>query len=337
MQIIRWGVLSTAKIGVNKVIPAMQLAKNTEVVAIASQQLNKAKDAAEALNIPRAYGSYEELLQDPDIDAIYNPLPNHLHISWTIKALTAGKHVLCEKPFANNTADMRKLIDVNKKAGKVVGEAFMIKASSQWQTLLKMIRAGDFGDIHAVHGHFFYNNTDAGNIRNRPDALGGALMDIGCYPLMVARMVFQSEPIRVMAAMAKDAEFHTDKLTSALLQFPQGHCTFSVGTQTLPFQRITIMGTRKHAEICVPFNTPNDQVAKIKIHAGNILSDQEEILEFAPIDQYTAQAENFAQAILQNLQPHTPLTDSYYNAAAIEALIESATTGQWATPAPLAL
>lgn len=335
MTNLRWGVLSTANIGLKKVIPAMHQAQGCLVEAIASSDEVKAREAAAAHNIPRHYGNYQALLEDPNIDAVYNPLPNHLHVDWTIKCLQAGKHVLCEKPFANNTDDIKKLIAAQNITGRTVGEAFMIKAHPQWRKVLELIDNAELGQVMSVHGAFYYSNADPKNIRNKANTLGGAMMDIGCYPLMVARMVFGAEPKQVFASMKVDAQFKTDTITAAILEFENGYGTFTVGTQTVPHQKITVLGSKKRLEILVPFNAPNHQATEIHLFGGDILAPCEKTYSFDPCDQYTLQAEQFCHAVQQGTEPATNLHESFKNAAAIEALFASAKIGQSVKPALL--
>ncbi len=334
MKKIRWGVLSTAKIGIQKVIPATQRSSNGVVSAIASRTLESAKQAAQSLSIPQAYGSYEALIHANDIDAIYIPLPNHLHLPWTLKCLEAGKHVLCEKPFANNTADIQTLISAQTAANKLVGEAFMIQHHPQWQKAIDIIQSGELGEVNTVMGAFFYHNVDADNIRNQASTLGGALMDIGCYPILAARMIFNAEPTSVSAQMTFDANFKTDRLTSAVLQFPKGNAIFSVGTQSANHQRITIVGTQKRLEIPIPFNAPPNQATALEVFGPDILAPSERTITLPPCDQYTLQAEQFANAILNNEQPAMGLEGSFKNAAVLEAVILAAKTNTWTTPKP---
>ena len=332
MKPINWGVLSTAKIGVEKVIPAMANSQFGKVRAIASRQESAAKQAAQALNIEKAYGSYEDLLADPTLDAIYIPLPNHLHVPWSLKCLEAGKHVLCEKPLADNTTDIKTLIQAQRKTSLLVGEAFMIKHHPQWQAALNLIKKGALGAVTNIVGTFFYHNIDAQNIRNQAHALGGALMDIGCYPITVARMVFGAEPTSVCGHIRQSPEFKTDTHTSAILDFPQGQAIFSVGTQNVANQRISIIGTQKRLEISIPFNAPPLGNTTLELFGPDILSPSQERKIFEPVDQYTQQADDFAAAILSGGKPATSLEDSFYNAAIIEALFESARTHTWQTP-----
>jgi predicted dehydrogenase len=235
---IRFGVLSTAAIGIRQVIPAMQLGKLTAVTAIASRDLDKAQQAASMLGIPKAYGSYEELLADPEIDAIYNPLPNQLHVPWSIKAAEAGKHVLCEKPLSMNVAEARSLIEARVRTGVKMAEAFMIRSFPQWLRLRELLDEHRIGDLRSVTGVFSYFNTDAANIRNRIETGGGGVYDIGCYLIHSSRFAFGQEPTRVVATIDRDPSLGTDRLASAILEFPSGHAIFTCSTQLVPYQRI---------------------------------------------------------------------------------------------------
>ena len=234
---IRWGVLSTAAIGVKKVIPGMQQGQLSSIDAIASRSLEQAQKAAAELGIPRAYGSYEELLADPGIDAIYNPLPNNLHVPWTIKAAEAGKHVLCEKPISLTVAEAEKLLEVRTRTGVKIGEAFMVRLHPQWIRLRALLDQGRIGELSSVLGFFSYFNVNPQNIRNKVDAGGGALMDIGCYLIQASRYAFAQEPTRVVASIDRDPAMHTDRLTSAVLEFPGGQAVFTCSTQLVPYQR----------------------------------------------------------------------------------------------------
>ena len=313
MKKIRWGVLGVAKIATTKVIPAMQLASNLEVAAIASRDLNKARAAAEQLGIPQAYGSYEELLKDPSIDAIYNPLPNHLHVPMSIRAAEAGKHVLCEKPIGLSVAQTRELIAARDKAGVKVGEAFMARTHPQWLRAAELVRAGSVGELRVVSGYFSYFNRDPQNVRNIADFGGGGIMDIGCYPITLSRMIFAAEPLRVHAFLDRDPEFKTDRLASVILEYPQGHATFTCSTQLVPYQKMHIFGTTGRIEIEIPFNAPPDKPTRIFVN--------DEVEEFPVCDQYTIQGELFSRAILENTEVPVPLEDALKNMAVIEKIL----------------
>jgi predicted dehydrogenase len=321
---VRWGVLGAAKIGLTKVIPAMQKSAFCEVAAIASRDLAKAKDAAAKVGISKAYGSYEELLADPDIDAIYNPLPNHLHVPWTIRAAEAGKHVLCEKPIGMNAAEARQLIEVAKQTGRKIGEAFMVRVHPQWLRAREVVRSGEIGELRVVTGFFSYNNRDAKNIRNIPEFGGGGIMDIGCYPITMTRFLFGEEPIRVLALIERDPEMGTDRLTSAVMEFPSGQSSFTCSTQLNPYQKMHAFGTKGRIELEIPFNTPPDQPARI------FIGDRKE--EFEACDQYTLQGDAFSQAILNDGPVPVSLEDSVLNMAVIDAVFRSGKSGAWEKP-----
>jgi len=249
---IRWGVLSTAAIGLKKVIPGMQRGQYSRVTAIASRDLGTAQRAATALGIAAAYGSYGELLADPNIDAIYNPLPNQLHVPWTIRAARAGKHVLCEKPLSLTVAEAETLLAVRAETGVKIGEAFMVNCHPQWIRLRELLDEKRIGEIRAITGFFSYFNDDPGNIRNQVEAGGGALYDIGCYMIHASRYAFRQEPTRVVGLVERDPQMHTDRLTSALLDFPGGQSIFTCSTQLVPYQRVHFLGTRGRIEIEIP-------------------------------------------------------------------------------------
>jgi predicted dehydrogenase len=315
MTKIRWGVLGVAKIATTKVIPAMQRASNVEVLGIASRDLSKAQAAAEQLGISRAYGSYEELLADPSIDAIYNPLPNHLHVPMSIRAAEAGKHVLCEKPIALSVAETRELIAARDRAGVKIGEAFMARTHPQWLRAAELVREGRIGELRVVSGYFSYFNRDPLNVRNIADIGGGGIMDIGCYPITLSRMIFAAEPLRVHAFLDRDPEFKTDRLASVILEYPQGHASFTCSTQMVPYQKMHIFGTTGRIEIEIPFNAPPDKPTRIFVN--------EEVEEFPVCDQYTIQGELFSRAILENTEVPVPLEDALKNMAVIEKILLS--------------
>ncbi len=261
---VRWGVLGAAKIALVKVIPAMQKSELCSIDAIASRDFVKAQEAAaKILGIPKAYGSYEELLADPDIDAIYNPLPNHLHLAWTVRAAEAGKHVLCEKPIGMDAQEARELVKVRDRTGMRIGEAFMVRVHPQWLRAREVVRSGAIGDLRVIQGFFSYNNQDPKNIRNIPEFGGGGIMDIGCYPITTSRFLFGTEPRRVLALVERDPAMGTDRLTSAILDFPAGQATFTCSTQLVPYQKIHIFGTKGRIEIEVPFNALPEVQARI--------------------------------------------------------------------------
>jgi predicted dehydrogenase len=318
---VRWGVLSTANIAVTKVIPAMQRSSSCEIAAIASRNLSKAEEVAKGLSIPNAYGSYEELLADASIEAIYNPLPNHLHVPWTIKAAEAGKHVLCEKPIALNAVEARKLIDVRDRCGVRIQEAFMVRTHPQWLETRRLVRAGRIGTLRSITGFFSYDNPDPENIRNQIEFGGGALMDIGCYPINISRFIYENEPHRVLGMIERDPEFGTDSLTTAVLDFPNGHSTFTCSTRLAPYQRMIFHGSEGRIEVLIPFNAPNDRPTQIMV--------DDEIVELPVCDQYTIQGTLFSQAIRGDVEQPIPLEDSISNMEVIDAVFRSAAADDW--------
>jgi predicted dehydrogenase len=330
---LRWGVLSTASIGLKKVIPAMQRGKLTSITSIASRDLVKARQAAAALGISTAYGSYEELLADPKIDAVYIPLPNHLHVPWTIKAAEAGKHVLCEKPLSLTAAEAKTLLAVRARTGVKIGEAFMVNRHPQWLRLRELLAEDRIGKLRSMVGVYSYCNADPNNIRNQVEAGGGALMDIGCYLVHASRYAFGQEPTRVIARIDRDPQMRIDRLSSAILDFADGQSIFTCGTQMLPCQRIQFLGTRGRIELEIPFNAPPDRPARLFIDTSGDLGGSGIVAEsFAACDQYTLQGDVFSQAVLENTEAPVPIEDSIKNMAVLDAIFHSAHSGQWETP-----
>ncbi len=321
MSKVRWGVLGNAKIAREKVIPAMQKGEHSLVVAIASRVPNTAQEVAKQLGIAKVYGSYDEVLDDPEIEAIYNPLPNHMHVPWTLRAAAAGKHVLCEKPIGLNVEEAEKLIAARDRYGVLIGEAFMAKTHPQWLRAQELARTG-IGELRLVLGGFSYFNRDPNNIRNQAEWGGGALMDIGCYPVTLSRMLFGSEPIAAQATIERDPDFGTDRFTSVILEYPGGgQCVFSCATQLAPFQRMFLLGTAGKVEIEIPFNAPPDRPCRLRI------GDQD-WTEIPVADQYTIQGDLFSLAVRGQGGVPVPLEDSLGNMKAIEAIFRAAATGK---------
>ncbi len=330
---VRWGVLGVAGIAVKKVVPAMQRGQDTTVVAIASRTLAKAREAAAPLGIPKAYGSYEELLADPEIEAVYNPLPNHLHVPWSIRAAEAGKHVLCEKPVALSAAEARTLLAARDRAGVLVQEAFMVRAHPQWLAAKERVRAGLVGELRTIQGFFSYFNRDPANVRNVAAMGGGGLLDIGCYPVTLSRFLFGEEPRRVMALLERDPDFGTDRLTSGMLDFGAGTATFTCSTQLVPYQRVQVLGTKGRIEVEVPFNAAPDRPCRLFLDDGrDPFGSGVETLTFEACDQYTLQGDLFSRAIRSGGPAPVPLEDAVANMAVLDALVRSAESGQWEKP-----
>lgn len=326
---IRWGVLSTAAIGVRKVLPAMQQGKYSEVVAIASRDAKRAREAASQLGIPKAHGSYEELIADPAVDAIYNPLPNQLHVPWTIKAAEAGKHVLCEKPISLTVAEAESLLKVRERTSMKIGEAFMIRCHPQWHRAKALIDSGKIGPLRCVMASFSYFNVDPKNIRNQVESGGGALYDIGCYCIQASRYGFGAEPKRVVGCIDRDPTMGTDRLTSAMLEFEGGQAIFNCSTQLVPHQRVHFFGTKGRIEIEIPFNAPKDRPTRLFIDSGDLFGGDRVTEEFTVCDQYTLQGDEFSKAILEDREVPVPLEEAIRNMKVIEAIFRSAETGAW--------
>lgn len=332
MDRVRWGILSTAKIGLNRVIPGMQTAGNAEIAAIASRDAARARQAADSLGIPVAYGSYEELLADPDIQAIYNPLPNNLHIDWTLKAVEAGKHVLCEKPMGMTAEDAARLRAC--PADRLVMEAFMVRFHPQWLRARELVREGRLGTVRAIQMLFSYNNPDPANIRNKLETGGGALMDIGCYPMVAGRFLFEADPQRVLALIDRDPTFGTDRLSTVVMDFGAGrHLSFTVSTQATPFQRTQVLGDRGRLEVEIPVNAPQGEETRIRLDDGSHPGGANAVVETIPAcDQYGLQAETFGRAVLGEAPLDYGIEDSITNMAILDAMFRSEKSGQWETP-----
>lgn len=323
---VRWGILSTAKIAVKNVVPAMQQGSHSEVVAIASRNLNKAKEVADSLNIETAFGSYEKLLNDTNIDAIYNPLPNHMHVNWSIKALQAGKHVLCEKPIAlSHTEAQQLLFEAQKHPDLKVMEAFMYRHHPRWIKAKKLMQNGTIGEVKSIRSFFSYYNDDPDNIRNKPEMGGGSLMDIGCYCISVPRFLFEAEPERVLGFMEMDPDLHIDRLTSGLLEFPMGSATFTCATQLEPHQSVDIFGTKGRIKISVPFNPPTDSPTVINLFT----KDESREIRIDACNHYTIQGDLFSQAILEDKEVPTKLEDAVANMKIVDAVVKSSNEGAW--------
>jgi predicted dehydrogenase len=327
---VPWGVLGAANIALKSVIPAMQQSPFTPVTAIASRDLAKAQAAARALGIPKAYGSYDELLTDPDIEAIYNPLPNHLHVPWSIRAAEAGKHVLCEKPLGLSADDARRLLAVRQRSGVVIGEAFMVRTHPQWLKVRELVRAGRIGDLKVVAGHFSYSRHDPDDVRNRVEWGGGVLLDVGCYPITLSRWLFGTEPLEVAGLLERDPKDRVDRLASGLLRFPAGQASFTCAGRLVPFQRMDVFGTQARIQVEIPFNAPPDRSCRILVDDGRALAGAEaEVMAFPAVNHYTLQGERFAEAIRRRGEVPVGLEDAIANMTVIDALFRSAETGRW--------
>jgi predicted dehydrogenase len=331
MSTVRFGVLGAADIALEKVIPAMQQGAHTRVTAIASRSLDTAQEAAGRLGIDKYYGSYEALLADPDVDAIYNPLPNHLHVPWSIRALEAGKHVLCEKPLALSSSEAQSLVEALERHGNLkLMEAFMYRHHPQWVAARRLVSEGQIGTLRTVQSFFSFFDDNPTRILNQPELGGGSLMDIGCYPISLSRFLFDAEPEDVMATVEFDPRFRVDRLASGILRFEGGTSTFTCGTQLSPYQRVNIFGTTGRIEIEIPFNAPPDRPCRMwhETEDGQKLQTH----TFEVCDQYTIQGDLFARAVLEDSDVPTPIEDGVSNMQVIEAIFRSSMTGVWEEP-----
>ncbi len=331
---VKWGILGAASIARRRVVPAMLQCEIAEVAAVASRSLAKSQEFAKEFAIPKAYGSYEELINDPEIEVIYNPLPNHLHVEWSIRAASRGKHVLCEKPIARTVTEARRLLEARDEYGVKIGEAFMVRTHPQWLRAREVVRSGRIGKLRSAAGLFSYFNIEPENVRNSPEFAGGALMDIGCYPVRMSRFIFDEEPVRVTGCIERDPSFQTDRLTSAILEFPSGQSIFTVSTQMVYYQRMQFLGTEGRVDIEIPFNAPTDNPCRIFVDDGkNLYGGASQVTESFPIcNQFTIQADLFSKAVRENGEVPNSMEDAVRNTAVIEALFRSTQTGKWETP-----
>ena len=329
MSPVRWGVLSTSDFAERKFLPGLRKSTAIEVAAVASRDLERATAFAERLAIPTAYGSYEELLADPTIEVIYNPLPGALHVEWTKRAAEAGKHVLCEKPMGMTAAELDVLLPLAEQVH--IAEGFMVRFHPQWTETREIVRSGRLGRISHMHAAFGYHNTDGGNIRNITTMGGGALYDIGCYAIVAARWFLEADPVRVAAITDLDPEFGTDRLTSALLDFGDGRsCTMQVSTQSVYHQRVHVIGDQGRLEITIPFNQPLDDSVTYLTHDGSSVDGLDAVRHVvAANDQYTSQGEAFSRRVRDESPTTAPLLDAMINMRVIDAVFRSARSGQF--------
>jgi predicted dehydrogenase len=334
MSKVVWGILGTANIGIKRVIPAILAGKQGVVGAVASRNAERAREVAARFGIARSYGSYQALLDDPQIEAIYNPLPNHLHVEWTVKALEAGKHVLCEKPIALNATEAQSIVAARDRSGKRVIEAFMVRFHPQWHRVRSLVRDGRIGKVRALQSAFTFPVTSPDNVRNRFEYGGGALYDVGCYPIVTARYILGTEPERVIALLDRDPTLGIDRVTSGLVAFPGGEqLLLTSALQLALYQRVVVLGTQGRIELPVPFTPPKEHGCRIVIDSGASLDGSSAVVEeFAPVDQYELQCD-FAAAAFRNASTQEfPIEDAISNMRVIDALYRSTISGCWESP-----
>ncbi len=326
MTDLRWGILGTSRIAVDKVIPALQKSGRIAVTAVASRDLQRARAVAAKLRIPHAYGSYEALLASDEVDVVYNPLPNHLHVPWSIRALEAGKHVLCEKPIGLSAAEGERLLEAARAHPRLKAmEAFMYRFHPQWLELKRIVDEGGIGELRTIHSFFSYFKDDPDDIRSRPEFGGGGLMDIGCYNVSLSRFVYGSEPLRAVATVEFDPTLGVDRLASAVLDFGRGTSTFTCSTQLSPHQSVAVFGTAGAVELAIPFNAPQDGPTLLRHRRGGETVER----TFDRADQYTLQGEAFTRAVLDDTPVPTPLEDAVANMRVLEAVFDSGRSGRW--------
>ena len=334
---VRWGILGVAKIALDKIIPAIQAGQTGQVVAIASRSFDKAQAAAARFEIPHAYGSYEALLADVEVDVVYNPLPNHLHVPWSIRALEAGKHVLCEKPIARDAAEASQLIAARERTGRLVQEAAMVRTHPRWLGARDVVRSGRIGELRSMSGFFSYFNDSPTNVRHQPDMGGGGLLDIGFYPITMARFMFEAEPVRVMGLLEIDPRFGVDRLASAILEFPRGHAIFTCSTQLAPYQNVDILGTRGRIGVETPWSMPHERPSRLFVDdgshpAGEAAQKGGDEIWFPACDQWGVQCDRFCEAIAKGQPAPVPIEDAVANMRVIDAVFRSVRSGHWQEP-----
>jgi predicted dehydrogenase len=322
-------VLSTAGIAREKWIPGVRRApqRRGDVVAIASRDAESARRAADELEIRRAHGSYEALLADPEVDAVYIPLPNHLHLEWTLAALRAGKHVLCEKPLALTSADAAAMVEAADRAGVRLMEAFMYRLHPSWLAVRDLVASGRIGRLQTIQSWFSYYNDDPTNIRNIRSAGGGALMDIGCYSINLSRMLYGSEPTRVLGTVRRETPNGVDVLTSGTLEFAGGGlATFTCSIRSETDQRVHVYGTEGHISVGIPFNIPPDRPTHVFVtHGGEPpVAPHVERLTFDTADPYGVEADAFAATVLDGAPMPIEASDAVANMRVIERVLEAA-------------
>ena len=326
-----WGVMGAANIALKKVIPGMLGDATSTIRGIASRDGAKAKAASAELGFETHYDSYEALLADPQIEAVYIPLPNHLHVPWSVKALEAGKHVLCEKPIALDAEEAEQLIAARDRSGCQVLEAFMVRQHPQWLRAREIVKSGEIGEVRLVQTTLSYFNADPANVRNIADIGGGALYDVGCYALQIGRYIFASEPSRVVSLIDRDPDMGTDRLTSAILDFGDGkQLAFSASTQLVPFQRTQIFGTKGRIEVLVSLNAPQGEATRLLVDTTGAIDGsgiRTEAIE--PCDQYGLQSA-MAVRIFRGLEAaEFSIEDGVQNMRCIDAVYRSGVSGAW--------
>lgn len=329
---IKWGILGAAKIAITRLIPAIAQAENAEITAVSSRDISKAKDLAMENGIPLVFGDYDAMINDPQIDAVYIPLPNHLHVEYAKKCLAAGKHVLCEKPLAISKKEIEELIKLRDETGLKVGEAFMVDSHPQWSVARRIIENGELGEVKLLHGSFSYVNKNPENVRNKYKEGGGALWDIGCYPLHTARLALGKEPEEVIASMEIDPDFGTDRLSTAIVKFQGAQLLMSAATQTAPAQMMRIYGEKKWMEFSIAYTPVVNENTEMYIYENGPEEIKKETVYIDSCNQYEEMIRQFSNAIIDDSPVPVSLEDTYKNTLALLAMIKSAKSGKWEKP-----
>lgn len=323
----RWGILSTAKIARDHLLPAIAASENGVVAAIASRDPARARQLADRWNAPHAFGSYEDLLASVEVDGVYIPLPTSQHVEWAAKAIEAGKHVLVEKPLALKAADIAPLIALRDRHKVLVSEAFMVVHHPQWLKVRALIAEGTIGRLRHVQGAFSYFNVDPHNMRNQLDLGGGALPDIGVYPVVTTRFTTGGEPVRVQATIERDATFGTDIYSSVRADFGGFELSFYLSTQMAARQVMVFHGDKGFIEIASPFNAGLYDDQRVTLH--NQDHDAAQLFRFPGAQQYRLQVEAFVRAAAGGRDRVFMLEDSVANQKVIDAIFRAGTHDGW--------
>jgi predicted dehydrogenase len=323
MEPVRWGIVGAARIALEKVISGMKKSPLCDIRAIASRSQAKADEAARKAGIPKAYGSYEALLADPEIEAVYIPLPNHLHVPLTLQAARAGKHVLCEKPIALDTTDALQLRALPK--GIVFQEAFMVRHHPQWQRARALVREGAIGTVKAIIAAFTFDHLPPGDIRYDPAMGGGGLWDVGCYPVTVARFIYGCEPVRATASVERAGEGGVDVMANGLVYFGRNRTlTFLCGMIAGPTQFVRILGTDGSIEVPLPYYDNLEPADHLIVDSFGKITR-----ESLPADAYQCQGEAFSRAVRGETTLEWGVEDAIGTMKTLDSLAKSAASGVW--------
>ena len=332
---IRWGVLGAAAIATGRTMPAMLEAPSATLLALASRDLAKAQAVAQTLGIPRVYASYEALLADPQVDAVYVPLPNQLHFEWALRCLQAGKHVLCEKPLCLSADQVSQLCAARDRTQRHIEEGFGFRNHPQWAKLDELLASDAIGPVRAVHATLAKQFLDPLDVRNNPATGGGALYDLGSYAISACNLIFKRQPARVVAALERDPTFGIDRLSSAILDYGNAHALLTVATQSGPcnwgtHQQLSVLGANGWLRLTFPYAHGRPSACQIELgDSSSVGSFPTQTFHFEPANQYTLQIERFSRLLLGHEAPSWPIEDALHTLRVIEALFVSAHSASW--------